>query len=118
MINKHIERYTITIEGNKTIARSTFANYPVYGYAKCDPTDNFNAKYGEDLAKLRCAKKINEKRMRNAMKAFRFAERLQAEAQKMRDNALVYLIDVRREEKEIEQQLEALLLESESFGDV
>lgn len=73
--NAHTNRYKTHREDNKTIATASFAGKPVHGYAKCHPDDEFTAQLGEDLAVVRCAEKINEKRVRNASKKLAEARR-------------------------------------------
>lgn len=80
--NAHTNRYKTRREDNKTIATASFAGKPVHGYAKCHPDDEFTEKLGEDIAVVRCAEKINAKRVRNATKKLADAKRNLEAAQK------------------------------------
>lgn len=66
--NTHVDRYKTRREDNRTIATASFAGKPVNGYAKCHPDDEFAEKFGRELAVVRCAEKINAKRVRSATK--------------------------------------------------
>ena len=61
--------------GVKTIvAISHFAGKSVKGYAKLNPTDEFNQEKGEKLAAARCNVKVLKKRKKNAEKRYNEAK--------------------------------------------
>ena len=107
--NAHTNRYKTRRDGNMTVATATFAGKPVYGYAKCHPEDKFADKFGADLAIVRCAEKINAKRVRNANKKLKDAERALAEAHKHYDKMKNYVEDANAETIEIQSAKEAIL---------
>lgn len=65
---------TYQASDNKVVVVSHYAGRPVRGVAKCNPCDEFDAQKGEDLARLRCDKKIAEKRLARANAAYAEAE--------------------------------------------
>ena len=73
--NTHVDRYKTRREGNQTIATASFAGKPVNGYAKCHPDDEFAENFGKELAVVRCAEKINAKRVRSATNKLAEAKR-------------------------------------------
>ena len=50
----------------RIVAVSSFAGKPVKGYADLHPKDEFDLKYGKELAAARCAEKIAAKRCKRA----------------------------------------------------
>ena len=59
---------------NTIVAVSTYAGKEVKGYAKLNPTDEFDEEKGKKLAALRCNKKIAHKRKMAALKKIVKAE--------------------------------------------
>lgn len=53
-------------QGSAVIAVSSYAGKTVRGIAKCNPNDEFNLDFGEDLAAARAKVKIEQKRMKHA----------------------------------------------------
>lgn len=109
MFINHANRYHVTVEGNKTIATAKFAQKPVYGYAKCDPNDTFDSEFGSKLARMRCAEKINKKRVRNAKKKLAIAQRKLEMAQAEYNEMASYLADAEAETAEIADTMNAML---------
>lgn len=107
--NAHTHRYKTRREDNKTVATATFAGKPVYGYAKCHPADEFADKFGEDLAVVRCAEKINAKRVRNAKRKLVEAEQALKDAAKHYYEMERYLRDAKAETIEIQNAKNSLL---------
>lgn len=68
MKEKWYKFYTHTRKdgAKEIIAVSTYAGRRVKGKAVCAPEDEFNTTVGEELAKLRCAVKIDLKRAKRA----------------------------------------------------
>lgn len=56
--------YKFYTNDKKVVAVSTYAKKNVRGVATCSDDDTFDLDFGKNLAKIRCDKKINEKRLR------------------------------------------------------
>ena len=50
----------------RVVAISSFAGKPVKAHADCHPNDEFDLKYGKELAAARCGEKIAAKRLKRA----------------------------------------------------
>lgn len=61
-------KYKFYTNDKKVIAVSTYAKKNVRGVAVCSKDDNFDADFGMKLAKIRCDRKINEKRLKHLNK--------------------------------------------------
>ena len=107
--NAHTNRYKTRRDGNMIVATATFAGKPVHGYAKCHPEDEFADKFGADLAIVRCAEKINAKRINNAKRKLRDAEQALKDAAKHYYEMERYLRDANAETVEIQNAKEAIL---------
>ena len=57
-------KYKFYTNDKKVIAVSTYAKKNVRGVAVCSKDDNFDVDFGMKLAKIRCDKRINEKRLK------------------------------------------------------
>lgn len=103
------EKYRYYTAGNKIIAVSTYADKTVRGIAKCAEGDTFDMEKGKQLAALRCAEKIANKRIERAKRKLHEAcvavEVAEAYAEKMEE----YVDDAYDELAEIEDTIEELL---------
>lgn len=101
-------KYTTYKANNKVIVVSRFAGKPVRGVSKCDPKDTFDEKFGENLAKARCDKKVAEKRLARALELHReslmMLERARARVEKM----CSYVDDSYKDFKDAEAQVKSL----------
>lgn len=92
-------------EAKIIVAVSRYAGKTVRGIAKCHPNDEFNEKFGIDLAVARCNLKVAEKRMARANK--RVMEALVAQY-----NALSFVADMkdyrRRAENDLKKSIQDL----------
>lgn len=109
--NNHTNRYRIfrDEETGKIVAVASFAGKAVRGIAKPNPTDVDNPALGEKLAILRCAKKINTKRVANAEKKLAMAKAELEAAQAHYDRMVQYCKDADAETVEIDNALEKML---------
>lgn len=69
-------KYKFVVTDKKVIAISTFAKQPVRGVAVCAPGDKFDEETGKKLARLRCAAKIAEKRLKEATNWFEYCSHM------------------------------------------
>ena len=88
------------------IALSTYCGSVVKGSAKCDPRDTFDSNTGENLAALRCYKKVAERRMRNANNRVEEAKVKIAEIQRELEKAWKYQEHAQREYDEASKLLD------------
>lgn len=88
------------------IALSTYCGSVVKGSAKCDPRDTFDSNTGENLAALRCYKKVAERRMRNANHRVEEAQTKIAEAQRELEKAWKYQEHAQKEYDEASKLLD------------
>lgn len=109
--NNHTKRYRIfrDEESGKIVAVASFAGKAVRGIAKPNPTDVDNPEIGEKLAILRCAKKINTKRLANAEKKLAKAKAELEIAQAHYDQMVRYCKDADEETVEIDNEMEKLM---------
>jgi hypothetical protein len=109
--NAHTNRYRIyrDEETGKTVAVASFAGRAVRGIAKFNPNDTFDPAIGEQLAILRCAQKINVKRVVNAERKLADAKKALEDAQKHYEYMEQYLRDADEETIVISNNLEKLL---------
>lgn len=84
---------TYRASDNKIVVVSRYAGKAVRGVAKCNPSDEFDAQKGEDLARLRCDKKIAEKRVARANAAYAEALAALAAAQERVNKMIEYRQD-------------------------
>ena len=61
-------KYKFYTNDRKVIAVSTYAKKNVRGVASCSSDDDFDFDFGMKLAKIRCDRKINEKRLKHLNK--------------------------------------------------
>lgn len=110
MIKNHIGKYKIETEDNGRIitATATFAKKPVVGKAKYDPNDEFpyDYQYGRNKAILKCAEKINEKRVKNSYKKLRKAQQELMIAMKHYEEIAAYVRESNEETIEIKKCIE------------
>ena len=88
------------------IALSTYCGSIVKGSAKCDPRDTFDLNTGENLAALRCYKKVAERRMRNANNRVEEAKIKIAEIQRELEKARKYQEHAQKEYDEASKLLD------------
>ena len=73
-------KYKFYYQGNKIHAVSKYAGKDVRGTATCHAGDNFDAKFGAQLAASRCDLKVATKRLRHAKERLDAAEKAFSEA--------------------------------------
>lgn len=83
---------------NRVIAISTYAGKTVKGEAACHPDDEFDAEFGEKLAKARCRVKVAKKRAARAKKKY-------IEAERMMKDAIRYLTKMNNYSSDAEMEL-------------
>lgn len=88
------------------IALSTYCGSVVKGSAKCDPRDTFDSNIGENLAALRCYKKVAEKRVKNANDKVAEAKAKIAAAEKELEKASNYQVHAYNEYDEASKLLD------------
>lgn len=96
---------------NKIVVTCRYAGKTVRGVAKCSPCDTFDAQKGEDLARLRCDKKVAEKRVARANAAYAEALSALAAAQQRVDKMVEYRQDANLILDHIEYALNLMELE-------
>jgi hypothetical protein len=111
-----LEKYTYVTHTRKdgvkeVVAISTYAGKIVRGIAKCDPTDEYNAGLGMELAAARCNAKIAKKRKNAALKAHREAVIALNEAKARLADMENYVTDSQCKESEAKDYLNSLLAE-------
>lgn len=108
--NKDNYRYVDhTPKGSDTrevIAITSYLGSVVKGSAKCDPRDTFDSNIGENLAALRCYKKVAEKRVKNANDKVAEAKAKVASAEKELEKASQYQAHAYNEYFEAEKLLD------------
>lgn len=104
-----IEKYRFIQTGNKTIAISSYAGRTVRGTAKCDPRDTSDAETGKTIAALRCAQKIQKRRVTRAAKKLDEAERMLDLAQRRYDAMVNYHSDAVMDQMDIDCELDKML---------
>jgi hypothetical protein len=104
-----LDRYTYYTNGQKVFAVSTFAGKPVRGTATCSPDDEFSLEKGKEIAAVRCALKIANKRLKRASKKYHEADNAVLEAQQHYENMARYFTDARNTKTEILNHLDDLL---------
>lgn len=105
------EKYRYYTAGNKIIAVSTYAGKTVRGIAKCAEGDTFNMEKGKQLAALRCAQRIAEKRIDRAHGKLELAKEAETRAVAHVDKMWDYYTDACEELDEIEDAIGELLEE-------
>ena len=100
-------------DGSKEIiAVSSYAGKTVKAKAVCDPVDEFDEEKGKKLAKLRCDIKIENKRLKRAIKQKSDLLNLEADIEKLLIKNSTYLTDtfdaIEKNKKELEELLEEL----------
>ena len=104
-----IYSYTRKDGVKEIVALSTYAGKKVKGKAVCDPTDEYNENVGKELAKLRCAVKVDAKRVRRAIEERNELLRIQANIEKLIQKNKKYLVDSLKREEEDNARLNDLL---------
>ena len=97
-------------------ARTMYAGKSVYAFAKCDPDDTFDLKFGTELALLRLDQKIALKRASSMKSYTKFCQMnldfVEAEVRRIkraRDRAIVSYSDRMVEAKQYEDRIKKLL---------
>lgn len=80
-------------EKKKVICVSHYAGKPVRGIAKCSPTDEYDGKIGETLARLRCDCKVAQLRHARAQKKWEEANEMFLKADAYLSKCEQYLWD-------------------------
>lgn len=104
-MNYPIEKYRFIETGNKIIAISTYAGKTVRGVAKCDPRDTFDVEKGKEIAAMRCAHKIAQKRMKRANRKYEEAMKAYANALTRMERMKMYATDARNAEFDLAAKL-------------
>lgn len=104
-----IYSYTREDGVKETVAVSTYAGKKVKGKAVCDPTDEYNEAIGKELAKLRCAVKVDAKRVRRAIDERQELLKLQEKVEALIQKNKRYLVDSLKREEEDGARLNDLL---------
>ena len=86
-------KYKFVVTDKKVIAISTFAKQHVRGVAVCAPDDKFDEETGKKLARLRCAAKIAEKRLKEATNWFEYCSQMLSYWKDEHDNSNNYASD-------------------------
>ena len=92
-INLEYNNYTYEVDGNRVIAKSTFAKKEVKGVAICAPEDEFDLEYGKKLAAARCNLEVALKREKAAKHSYMVAERMLIAASANATHAVDYYRD-------------------------
>ena len=95
----------------KIVAVSTFGGRNVKGVAKCDPRDNCDIEKGKKLAALRCAQKIENKRLKQASRKYLEAGIAADKADAYFDKMKSYYMDTVDELDNIQNELTELMTE-------
>ena len=103
---KYVDHTPKGSDVREIIALSTYCGSVVKGSAKCDPRDTFDSNTGENLAALRCYKKVAERRMRYANKKVEEAKIKIAEIQKELEKAWKYQEHAQKEYDEASKLLD------------
>ena len=93
---------------HKTIAISTYAGKTVRGIAKTDPRDEYDEKFGKELAAARCAVKVAKKRQTRANKMLAKAWSEYDKACAYVDKMKIYVKDADEELKEATMKMSIL----------
>lgn len=102
-------KYIYNICDNKIVCVSHYAGKAVRGVSKCDETcDEFDIALGMDLAKLRCDKKIAEKRLARATAKFKEAQEALVAASNNMNRMNSYYEDSLKELYEVSYSLEQM----------
>ena len=104
-----IYSYTRKDGVKEIVALSTYAGKKVKGKAVCDPTDEYNENVGKELAKLRCAVKVDAKRVRRANEERNELLKIQVNIEKLIQKNTKYLVDSLIREEEDNARLNDLL---------
>ena len=104
-----IYSYTRKDGVKEIIALSTYAGKKVKGKAVCDPSDEYNEVVGKELAKLRCAVKVDAKRVKRAIEERNELLKLQEKVEKLIQKNKAYLVDSLKNEVEDNARLNDLL---------
>lgn len=64
MKKNFVPKYKYYTDDKRVVAVSTYAKKNVRGVAVCNDDDVFDFDFGKKLAKIRCDRKINEKRLK------------------------------------------------------
>ena len=64
MKKNFVPKYKYYNDDKRVVAVSTYAKKNVRGVAVCSNDDDFDLDFGKKLAKIRCDKKINKKRLK------------------------------------------------------
>lgn len=93
----------------EVVAISSYAGKTVKAKAICSPEDTYDEELGKEIARLRCAVKIDEKRARRAKKEKDALLRAEAElARKLLKNSN-YVVDSIAQLKHDKKELEELI---------
>lgn len=103
------EKYRYYTTGNKIIAVSTYAGKTVRGIAKCADGDEFDLEKGKQLAALRCALRIANKRKERASRKMDEADAAYMAAEEYCDKMADYYGDACDEVMEIRAAIGELL---------
>lgn len=107
MFKENLDKYTVYHAKNgTTVAVAHFAKQNVRGYARRHPGDAVDEKIGDNIAILRCAKKINVKRTRNAEKKLAAAKLALEAAQEHVDAMTTYVQECYAEKDEIAAEMD------------
>lgn len=98
---KHTDKNGVTI----VTAIGTYAGRKIRAYAKCDPRDSFDLEKGKKLAALRCAKKIEKKRLANASIKYMNSAKEADRAEKYFNDMKQYYMDTIDQIDTIEKEL-------------
>lgn len=93
----------------EVLALSTYAGKTVRGKAICHPNDSFDLETGKKLAALRCAQKIEAKRVKRARNCVRCAVDYLADAQAFQRDMLAYYGEAVHEQEAVNAELTALI---------